>query len=99
MTDPRHCQTGYHSCAQILTLQEEIAHLKDQAKSRPNSRELAEKVFDSAKTAFADSDVEPEDVEGAIQEIEGILEREAGVRPDEALNAEREKNEREGRSL
>jgi len=103
MTIQRHCQTGYHSCEQVLELLERISQLKEKLKEQPkfNSRQLAEKVFLSAATAFGESqrEVDPLDKEGAIQEIEGILERGAGVPPDEHLKAEREKNEREGRGL
>lgn len=63
-----------------------------------NSRQLAEMIWKTVQGAYSyahetGADPEAEDKEGALQEIEGILEREAGVKPDEALNAERDKNE------
>ena len=94
----RHCPHGFHSCDEIKKLEEQIKLLGSSA-PRKNSRQVAEMVFESAKTAFPDDDHEPEDKEGAIQEIEGILEREAGLKEDAELNREREKNEREGRGL
>lgn len=60
-----------------------------------NSRQLAEYIWKTvvqnaysyAHETYAEP--EPEDKEGALQDLEGILEREAGVKPDEALKAER----------
>ncbi len=45
------------------------------------------------------ADLEPEDREGLLQELEGVLERHGGIKPDEALNAAREENSRNGIEL
>jgi hypothetical protein len=63
-----------------------------------NSRQLAEMIWKTVENAYTYAheehcEPEPEDKEGALQELEGILEREAGVKPDEHLKAERQKNE------
>jgi len=63
-----------------------------------NSRELAEAIWKTVENAYTyaheqDAGPEPEDKEGAIQEIEGLLERHGKVPPDEKLKAERAKNE------
>jgi len=64
-----------------------------------NSRQLAEKIWkEVVQNAYSyaheqGNEPEAEDKEGALQELEGLLEREAGVKPDEQLNAERAKHE------
>ena len=60
-----------------------------------NSRELAEKIFNEAvrpcyEGMAQDIDPEPEDREAMLQAIEGILEREAKVKPDRTLTILRE---------
>lgn len=69
-----------------------------------NSRQLAEKIFNGPVRSCYDSlgndnDLEPEDREVMIQEIEGLLERHAGLQPDPTLKAAREENERNGIEL
>lgn len=67
--------------------------------SPKNSRQLAEEIWKSVANALQDetaSELEPLDREGLLQEIEGILEREANVPPDLELQAARDENEKKG---
>lgn len=60
-----------------------------------NSRQLAEEIWKSIANALHDTearDIEPEDKEGLLQELEGVLERHGKILPDQKLNEEREKN-------
>jgi hypothetical protein len=63
-----------------------------------NSRELAEKIWKTiVQPAYTyaheeSADPEPEDKEAALQALEGILEREAGVKPDLELEKIRKMN-------
>jgi hypothetical protein len=56
-----------------------------------NSRQLVEELWNDAVKPLLDGagfDIDdPEDKEATLQSMEGILERKAGVKPDEALNA------------
>lgn len=61
-----------------------------------NSRELAEEIWKSVKNAMHDTtaeDLEPEDREGLLQELEGVLERHGGLKPDPVLEKARKENE------
>lgn len=63
-----------------------------------NSRQLAEKIFNQAvrpcyEGMGQDNDPEPEDREAMLQEIEGLLEKYAGLIPDPVLKKVRKENE------
>lgn len=67
-----------------------------------NSRQLAEEVWKSVANALHETtaaDLEPEDKEGLLQELEGVLERHGGIKPDEELNRIREENSKNGIEL